>query len=143
MEPGYDDTSAWHPPAGEEPAGATRPPAASLTKNGMVKLKHVPYEEVVRVITSLTHEVGAFVGKSSRLTPEMSESWGSLAMLHDTWEYQVAPHQRRPPGSMTLTISRCEALVLWKLWAYMPLQPHQAPGWAQTMEELHKLLQSG
>ena len=139
-----NDTPAWQEPAGEEPVTAARPALATLSKSGRVKLKlgQMAYDEACRVVEALAVVFDGDVTQRRNLTPELADTWGSLALLQDTWEYQLEPHQLRQPEVVTVTLSRCEALVLWKLWHYSTIPVTAAPAYAAVMDELQNLLGS-
>jgi hypothetical protein len=129
-------------PDPEAEAMSKNPALASLTKNNRVKLRlnTIAFEEACNVIGALSVGLGEGVQDDPWLDVKNAENRAALCLALDVYEAQMQPYALAYPDLVSLTLSRCEALVLWRWWMLMGVSPDQAPGFAAVMQELNHLL---
>lgn len=127
----------------DDPDAMKRPaPLATLTPRKRVKLKlHQPaYLEAVWVLPLLTRCLAEVVAETPWLDLEGAPPRAALALLHDLWDEQLGGYQHQNPDLVTLTLSRAEGYLLWRVWAACELPATDAPSWQAVMADLHHLL---
>ena len=139
------DTTRYTVPVTDVPdpdAMSPRPALASLTKQKRVKLRlsSMAFEEMNRMMAALVGALNEEIEQHPWLEMASVDSRAGLALLLDVYEGQMQPLVLATPELVTLTLSRCEAHIIWKMWMLLELPATEVPALTAVMHELHYLL---
>ncbi len=120
---------------------APRPALASLNKANRVKLRlsQMAFNEACQVVGHLSVAFGRDVENDPWLDVGMAESRAMLMLMLDMYEAQMLPYVLSQPELVTITLSRCEAMTLWKVWMISEIPGADVPAFAAVLHELHHL----
>lgn len=119
-----------------------RPKLAKLTDNKVrLKLSYNAFAEACKWIGDLTEALGVKAQQEPWLTTASADIRAVLTLLIDVYGMQMQPYALAcPEQGIKLTLSRCEAHLLWKCWMLMDLPGGELAHIEHVMSELHQLL---